>query len=100
MNEYSSNAGGLIRWPVFALLPLGFALLGIQAVSELIKRIAFLKGLIARPDAEAAGQDAPKRSWPNSCAEAKSPRASRRAGGQAMMEFIGAEHGADHVRAA
>jgi TRAP-type mannitol/chloroaromatic compound transport system permease small subunit len=45
MNEYSSNAGGLIRWPVFALLPLGFLLLGLQAISELIKRIAFLKGL-------------------------------------------------------
>ena len=49
MNEYSSNAGGLIRWPVFALLPLGFALLGVQAVSELIKRIAFLRGLIPDP---------------------------------------------------
>src|SRR5215207_7738213 len=49
MNEYSSNAGGLIRWPVFALLPLGFLLLGIQAISELIKRIAFLKGLIPDP---------------------------------------------------
>ncbi|MGZ5185839.1 MAG: TRAP transporter small permease subunit [Caldimonas sp.] len=49
MNEYSSNAGGLIRWPVFALLPTGFALLGIQAVSELIKRVAFLKGLIPDP---------------------------------------------------
>jgi TRAP-type mannitol/chloroaromatic compound transport system permease small subunit len=49
MNEYSSNAGGLIRWPVFALLPLGFALLGIQAISELIKRIAFLRGLIPDP---------------------------------------------------
>jgi len=49
MNEYSSNAGGLIRWPVFALLPLGFVLLGIQAVSELIKRIAFLRGLIPDP---------------------------------------------------
>jgi TRAP-type mannitol/chloroaromatic compound transport system permease small subunit len=42
--EMSSNAGGLIRWPVFALVPLGFALLGLQGVSELIKRIAFLKG--------------------------------------------------------
>ena len=42
--EMSSNAGGLIRWPVFALLPLGFALLGLQGVSELIKRIAFLQG--------------------------------------------------------
>ena len=54
MNEYSSNAGGLIRWPVFALLPLGFALLGVQAVSELIKRIAFLRGLI--PDPTQKGQ--------------------------------------------
>jgi len=49
MNEYSSNAGGLIRWPVFALLPAGFLLLGIQAVSELIKRLAFLKGLAPDP---------------------------------------------------
>jgi TRAP-type mannitol/chloroaromatic compound transport system permease small subunit len=47
--EMSSNAGGLIRWPVFALLPIGLALLGIQAVSELIKRVAFLKGLIPDP---------------------------------------------------
>lgn len=54
MNEYSSNAGGLIRWPVFAVLPLGFLLLGIQAVSELIKRIAFLRGLI--PDPTQKGQ--------------------------------------------
>jgi TRAP-type mannitol/chloroaromatic compound transport system permease small subunit len=48
-NEYSSNAGGLIRWPVFALLPLGFLFLGMQALSELIKRVAFLKGLIPDP---------------------------------------------------
>ncbi len=47
--EMSSNAGGLIRWPVFALLPAGMALLGLQGVSELIKRIAFLKGLIPDP---------------------------------------------------
>lgn len=42
--EMSSNAGGLIRWPVFALLPLGFVLLGLQGISELIKRIAYLSG--------------------------------------------------------
>jgi TRAP-type mannitol/chloroaromatic compound transport system permease small subunit len=48
-SEMSSNAGGLIRWPVFALLPLGLLLLGIQAVSELIKRFAFLQGLIPDP---------------------------------------------------
>jgi TRAP-type mannitol/chloroaromatic compound transport system permease small subunit len=47
--EMSSNAGGLIRWPVFALLPIGFVLLGLQAISELIKRIAFLQGLIDDP---------------------------------------------------
>ena len=42
--EVSSNAGGLIRWPVYALVPAGFGLLALQAVSELIKRIAFLAG--------------------------------------------------------
>lgn len=47
--EMSSNAGGLIRWPVFAMLPLGLTLLGLQGVSELIKRVAFLKGLIPDP---------------------------------------------------
>jgi TRAP-type mannitol/chloroaromatic compound transport system permease small subunit len=47
--EVSSNAGGLIRWPVYILLPTGFALLGLQGVSELIKRIAFLRGLIDDP---------------------------------------------------
>jgi TRAP-type mannitol/chloroaromatic compound transport system permease small subunit len=56
MNEYSSNAGGLIRWPVFALLPLGFALLGLQAISELIKRIAFLRGLIPDPTQKPEGK--------------------------------------------
>jgi TRAP-type mannitol/chloroaromatic compound transport system permease small subunit len=58
MNEYSSNAGGLIRWPVFALLPLGFLLLGIQAISELIKRFAFLKGLIPDPSVKGQGKTA------------------------------------------
>jgi TRAP-type mannitol/chloroaromatic compound transport system permease small subunit len=47
--EMSSNAGGLIRWPVFAMLPLGLLLLGIQGVSELIKRFAFLQGMIPDP---------------------------------------------------
>ncbi|MCW5653707.1 TRAP transporter small permease subunit [Hydrogenophaga sp.] len=42
--EMSSNAGGLIRWPVYGLIPLGFAVLFAQGVSELIKRVAFLTG--------------------------------------------------------
>ena len=48
-DEMSNNAGGLIRWPVYAMMPLGFALLLLQGWSELIKRIAFLMGLIEDP---------------------------------------------------
>ncbi|WP_347249143.1 TRAP transporter small permease subunit [Zoogloea sp.] len=51
-NEYSSNAGGLIVWPVRALVPIGFFLLILQGVSELIKRFAFLAGLISDPNAK------------------------------------------------
>jgi TRAP-type mannitol/chloroaromatic compound transport system permease small subunit len=42
--EMSQNAGGLIRWPVLALIPVGFGVLMMQAFSELIKRIGFLTG--------------------------------------------------------
>ena len=42
IDEISSNAGGLIRWPVKLLLPVGFALMALQGISELIKRIAAL----------------------------------------------------------
>ncbi len=44
INETSSNAGGLIRWPVKLILPVGFALMVLQGVSELIKRFAALAG--------------------------------------------------------
>lgn len=47
--EMSSNAGGLIRWPVYLMIPVGFTLLLLQGWSELVKRIAFLKGLIEDP---------------------------------------------------
>ena len=47
--EMSSNAGGLIRWPVYALVPIGFALLMVQGLSEFIKRLAYLQGLIDDP---------------------------------------------------
>jgi TRAP-type mannitol/chloroaromatic compound transport system permease small subunit len=50
VGEVSSNAGGLIRWPAKALIPLGFALLGLQALSELIKRVAYLAGRIDDPN--------------------------------------------------
>ena len=48
-NEYSSNAGGLIVWPVRALVPAGFFLLILQGISELIKRFAFLQGKAPNP---------------------------------------------------
>ena len=47
--EVSTNAGGLIIWPARLLVPVGFFLLVVQAISELIKRVAFLKGLIPDP---------------------------------------------------
>lgn len=47
--EMSENAGGLIRWPVLLLIPLGFAILLLQGVSELIKRVAFLTGARSEP---------------------------------------------------
>jgi TRAP-type mannitol/chloroaromatic compound transport system permease small subunit len=50
--EMSSNAGGLVRWPVYLMMPLGFGLLLLQGLSELIKRVAFLKGLIEDPTAK------------------------------------------------
>ena len=48
-NEVSGSAGGLIRWPVRLLVPAGFFLLSLQGLSELIKRVAYLKGLIPDP---------------------------------------------------
>ena len=42
--EMSQNAGGLIRWPAYALIPVGFLLLMLQGFSEMVKRWAFLQG--------------------------------------------------------
>ena len=42
--EVSANPGGLIRWPLYALVPIGFGLLALQSLSELFKRLAFLTG--------------------------------------------------------
>jgi TRAP-type mannitol/chloroaromatic compound transport system permease small subunit len=49
--EVSASPGGLIRWPLYALVPLGFGLLALQSLSELFKRIGFLAG--AGPDPHA-----------------------------------------------
>jgi TRAP-type mannitol/chloroaromatic compound transport system permease small subunit len=46
IDEMSSNAGGLVRWPVKLLLPIGFALMALQGISEIIKRVAALQRAI------------------------------------------------------
>ncbi|WP_150427211.1 TRAP transporter small permease subunit [Dechloromonas sp. CZR5] len=58
ISEMSANAGGLIRWPVKILLPIGFTLLALQGISELIKRIAFLQGRIDDPNSKSKGPSA------------------------------------------
>jgi len=45
VDEHSSNAGGLLRWPIKLVLPVGFLLVALQGLSELIKRVAFLNGV-------------------------------------------------------
>lgn len=57
--ETSANAGGLIRWPARLMIPVGFFLLTVQALSELIKRVAFLKGLIPDPAEKHSSHGAP-----------------------------------------
>lgn len=49
-NEVSADAGGLLRWPIKLVIPLGFALLWLQGVSEIIKRIGMLAGSLALPE--------------------------------------------------
>jgi len=58
VQEYSSDPGGLIRWPVRLLIPIAFTLLGLQGISELIKRVAFLKGLLPASAFEKKGHGA------------------------------------------
>jgi len=57
-HEVSSNAGGLIIWPARLLVPVGFFLLILQGISELIKRIAFLMGRIPDPLEKLQGKSA------------------------------------------
>jgi TRAP-type mannitol/chloroaromatic compound transport system permease small subunit len=49
IGEYSSDPGGLIRWPIRLLIPVAFALLALQGFSEIIKRVAYLRGFIPYP---------------------------------------------------
>ncbi len=58
INEYSSDPGGLIRWPVRLLIPVAFTLLALQGVSEIVKRIGFLKGRVPASEFEKKGHAA------------------------------------------
>jgi TRAP-type mannitol/chloroaromatic compound transport system permease small subunit len=65
-NETSTDAGGLIRWPVKILVPIGFVLLLAQAISELIKRIGFLRGVYDwSPHGSTPADDEPQASTPS-----------------------------------
>ena len=56
ISEYSSDSGGLIRWPVRLLIPVAFAMLGLQGISEIVKRVAFLRGLLPASTFETKGR--------------------------------------------
>jgi len=43
--EVSGNAGGLIRWPALLLMPVGFILMFLQGLAEIVKRVAYLRGI-------------------------------------------------------
>ena len=58
-DETSSNAGGLLRWPVYALVPLGMTLLLLQCLSELVKHVAFLRGLLPAATLHASPESDP-----------------------------------------
>jgi TRAP-type mannitol/chloroaromatic compound transport system permease small subunit len=45
IHEYSSDAGGLLRWPIKIMIPLGFALLALQGLAEIIKKTAIARGI-------------------------------------------------------
>ena len=83
--EMSENAGGLVRWPVYLLVPVGFALLWVQGISELIKRVAFLKGLIDDPTKRSQDKTAEEELAELIRAEAEQAEAAQAAAAQASQ---------------
>jgi TRAP-type mannitol/chloroaromatic compound transport system permease small subunit len=82
--EMSSNPGGLIRWPVRLLMPIGFALLVLQGLSELVKRVAFLSGSGPNSLVKEAG--------PSAEAELAEAIKKHQIGGE-IVSFVEANHG-------
>lgn len=79
--EMSPNAGGLIRWPAYVLVPAGFILLLLQGISEFIKRLAFLRGLIDDPTVKPVAEKPAHEVLAQSIAEqsAKTPTSAKTA---------------------
>ncbi len=103
--EVSTNAGGLIIWPARLLVPIGFFLLALQGLSELIKRIAFLMGLIPDPSEKHWSSRPPRNSsLKTSCARAASRRWHRKPSNRpravANERFPDRQHRAADVRVA
>ena len=67
IREQSGNAGGLPQWPAKSLIFIGFLLLMMQGISELIKRIAVMRGLIADPHGDAARPHPRPKPRPSAC---------------------------------
>ena len=87
INEQSGNAGGLPQWPAKSLVMIGFALLFVQGISELIKRIAVMRDLIPDPHASTSS----RRSKPRSSTSSKRSRSTerpQRSRGLAMTAFL------------
>jgi TRAP-type mannitol/chloroaromatic compound transport system permease small subunit len=82
-NEQSSNSGGLVRWPVKLLIPVGFTLLIAAAVSHLIKCIAFLRGQGPDPTRRAPGKTPEEEVAEEIARRAHADAAAAAAGGKA-----------------
>ena len=84
IGEMSPNAGGLIRWPAYLMIPLGFALLALQAISELIKRFNFL--FCGGPDALAQGVSSDVQQLARELALAEHDRTERAAAASVLAD--------------
>ena len=99
INEQSGNAGGLPQWPAKSLIMIGFALLFVQGISELIKRIAVMRGLIPDPHASQVHAARSRGRAPRRGDRKDADRADAVAG-DLDVSVSHRQHGADHVRVA
>ena len=96
INEQSGNAGGLPQWPAKALIMIAFAMLFIQGISEMIKRIAVMRDLI--PDPHASQQSSLEAEVEQIVERNRKALVVRKGSGVSHGSFPHRQHGADHVR--